>query len=417
MLSAIDRPILLGFLSLMFVVNAVMLFVARTAVTAGANDFPIFYSNAQMVSEGQAAGLYNYDAENRFIRRVSKVMRPPNNHLPYELLLFVPLTYLPFGTACIVWMVLGLGMLAGVAFFMKDRHRNGPGFLVTFLVILAFFPVWYCLLQGQDSILLLFLFAASFGLWGRGHDGLAGFVLALGLFRPQLVLPFALVALVAGKWKFAFGFIPGAVLVGALSVSVVGPQGVADYGRILISQGTQQSARALLDQWEIQPELMATWRGFLWICLPASMPVGFQRFMLLAGTLAGLLWASKKMRAGGDPAAFKMEFAVAVATVVLVSFHSFLNDFSLMILPLLIFGKAVACAPSIPRRSMYWIVMVGLLLFSTPLYLLMLGTGTVGLIATVGFLMLWMASGWSRWSPAISRSDGRCCSGPGRLGV
>jgi hypothetical protein len=396
MLTAVDRPILLGFLSLMCAVNAVMLFVARTTVTAGANDFPIFYSNAQMVSEGRAASLYNYDAENRFIRRVSKVMRPPNNHLPYELLLFVPLTYLPFDTACIVWMVLGLGMLAGVAFFMKDIHRNGPGFFVAFLVILAFFPVWYCLLQGQDSILLLFLFAASFWLWGRGHDGLAGFVLALGLFRPQLVLPFALVALVARKWKFVFGLIPGAVLVGALSVSVVGSKGIADYGRILISQGTQQSARVLLGQWEIQPELMATWRGFLWICLPASIPGGFRNFMLLAGTLAGLLWAAKKMRSAGDPAAFKMEFAIAVATVLLVSFHSFLNDFSLMILPLLIFGEALASGRNIPRRSTYWVVTVGLVLFSTPLYLLMLGTGTVGLLATVGFLMLWMANRMER---------------------
>lgn len=390
---------------MMFVVNALMLFVARTTVTAGANDFPIFYSNAQMVSEGRAAGLYDYDAENRFIHRVSKVMRPPNNHLPYELLLFVPLTYLPFGTACIVWVVLGFGMLTGVAFFMKDMQGNGPGFILAFLVILAFFPIWYCLLQGQDSILLLFLFAASFWLWRRGHDGLAGFVLALGLFRPQLVLPFALVAFLGGKWKFTRGFISGAVLVGALSVGVVGSHGIADYGHILLSQGTQQSAGVLRGQWEIRPELMATWRGLLWICLPVSIPAGFGKFLLLAGTLCSLLWAAKKMRAAGDPAAFKMGFAIAVATVLLVSFHSFLNDFSLMILPLLIFGEAVASAKSIPRSSMYGILTVGVAFFSTPLYLLMLGTGTVGLLAIVEILMLWMANRWSGGFPTVAVSQ------------
>ena len=63
------------------------------------------------------------------------------------------------------------------------------------------------------------------------------------------VLPFVLVAFLAGKWKFIRGFIPGAVLVIALSTWVVGVHGLADYAQILILQGTQGSASTLVEQW------------------------------------------------------------------------------------------------------------------------------------------------------------------------
>ena len=186
-------------MAVMSVMNAVLLFIPWNEIMAGKNDFPVFYSNATMVREGHAAGLYDFDAENDFVRRVSDVARPPNNHLPYELLLFVPLTYLPFGMAYILWTILGLAMLGGTAVLMRNFCPGPSGLSVGFLTVLGFFPVWYCLLQGQDSILLLFLFALSFWLWRRGNDDAAGFVIALGLFRPQLVVPFVLIMLT--RWE------------------------------------------------------------------------------------------------------------------------------------------------------------------------------------------------------------------------
>lgn len=80
-------------MALMFAMNAVVLLIPWKDLMAGKNDFPPFYASAQMVREGQAARLYDFAAENSFIHRVSDVTRPPNNHLPYELLIFVPFTY------------------------------------------------------------------------------------------------------------------------------------------------------------------------------------------------------------------------------------------------------------------------------------------------------------------------------------
>jgi hypothetical protein len=244
--------------------------------------------------------------------------------------------------------------------------------------------------MGHDSILLLFLFALSFWLWKRGNADIAGFVFALGLFRPQLVLPFVFIAFLAGRWKFVRGFIPGAVLVVALSAWVVGFHGMTDYARVLVAQGAEKSAKVLDQQWQIHPGLMPTWRGFLWVCLPSWVPGGIPNFLLLSGIFAGLIWAAKTLRSAKDSASFDLSFAIAVSTVALVSFHSYLNDFSLMTLPLLIFGAWLAPPRRVSRKSGYAIVSLGFLLFLTPLYLQLNLTDTLGWFFPVELVALWL---------------------------
>ena len=379
---------------LMLVMNAVVLFIPWKEMMAGKNDFPAFYSSAQMVREGQGSRLYDFEAENSFLHRISDVARPPFVHVPYENLIFIPFTYLRFGAAHILWTSLSVGMLVGVALLMRDLRPGGSNFLLTVLPVVAFFPVWHCLLQGQDSILLVVLFALSFWLWRRGQEDAAGFVLAMGLFRPQLVLPFVVITFLAGRWKFVRGFIPGAAFVVALSTWVVGFHGMADFARTLISQGTQNSANTLAERWHEWPGQMATWRGFLWVCLPSWVPSGTRNFLLLSGTLVGLLWAARKMRNAKDGAAFDLAFAIAVAMVALVSFHSYLHDFSLMILPLVIAGDIVASSVRVPEKSAYSIVTLGFLFCLTPLYLLLLVTGKVGLLVLPAAAGIWLMSGW-----------------------
>jgi hypothetical protein len=402
----IDRRVLYSFMLIMTVMNAVIFFLPWKEIMAGKNDFPPLYASAQMVREGQASRIYDLEAENSYIHRTSDVKRPPNNHLPYENLIFIPFTYLRFQPAHICWTLLSVAMLAFVALMMRDLWPDTASFGLTLLTILAFFPVWYCLLQGQDSVLLLLLFALSFWLYRRERDDLAGFVLALGLFRPQLVLPFAFVMFLAGKWRFLRGLIPGVLFVVALSVWIVGFHGMADYTRILISQGTQSSANTLVEQWHVQPSLMTTWRGLLWISLPSSVPGLVQTLLLLAGTSFGLLWAANGIRSAEDGATLDLAFALAVAVVVLVSYHSFLHDFSLIVLPVLIVGNLVPRWTGLTQGGAYSILMVGFLLFLTPLYLVLLVTAKLGLLILPTIAGLWMAGRWGAESPLAIPTHG-----------
>jgi glycosyl transferase family 87 len=393
----LDRRVFYSFMFLMLAMNAAVFFTSWKDIKAGKNDFPVFYSNAQMVREGQAAHLYDFDAENSFVHRVSDVARAPNNHLPYELLIFVPFTYLSFGAAHLLWTLVSLGMLVGLAVLIQSAVSTGLNVRPTLLTTLAFFPVWYCVLQGQDSILLVFLFAISFWLWKRGRDDAAGFALAIGLFRPQLVLPFVLVAFLGGKSKFVRGFVPGAVFVLLVSVSVVGVHGMANYARVLLSQGTQGSASALAQQWQVHLGLMPTLRGLLWIALPGWVPGTVGSLLLIFGTMAALLWAVKGLRGFKDGAAFDMAFATAVAAVALVSFHSLPHDFSLMILPLLVAGGAFV---SVDDRAEHgnpqtWVT-VGFLLFFTPLYFVLIFAEKIGLLLLPSVVFLWLIGSWAR---------------------
>ena len=401
----LDRRVVYSFMFLMMAVNAAVFFISWKDIMTGKNDFPVFYSNAQMVREGRAAYLYDFAAENIFVHRVSGMTRAPNNHLPYELLIFVPFTYLRFGAAHLLWTLVSLGMLVSVALLMCNTLSAGLSLGPTLLTTLAFFPVWYCLLQGQDSILLVFLFAISFWLWKHGREDAAGFALAMGLFRPQLVLPFVLVAFLAGKWKFVRGFVPVAVFVLLVSVSVVGVHGMADYARILLSQGTEGSASALARQWQVHLGLMPTLRGLLWIVLPDWVPGKVRNLLLLFGTLAGLLWAAKGCRGVKDGAAFDIGFATAVAAVALVSFHSLPHDFSLMILPLLVAGGAFASVDYRTESSdPYTSVTVGFLLFFTPLYFVLIFAEKAGLLVLPAVVFIRLIGSWGaaasplRWS-------------------
>jgi hypothetical protein len=402
----IERRVLVGFLIGILAMNLGVLLGSWKEIMAGKNDFPPFYASAQMVREGQASRMFDVTAENAFVHRVSPIVRPPNNHLPYENLIFLPFTYLQFDTAYVIWTLLSLVMLAGIVLLMRDFWRWRSSFSFTFLVFLAFFPVWYCLGMGQDSILLVLFFALSFWLWKRGQDDLAGFALAFGLFRPQLVLPFVLVAFLGAKWKFVRGFIPGAILVVLLSIWVAGFHGMGDYARILISQGTEGSAEALSKQWCVRPGLMPTLRGLLWI-LPSWVSGNVRNFLLLSGTFGALLWAAKRMRCARDGAALDLAFAMAVTVITLVSFHSFLHDFSLMILPLLIAGNTVVSSARVTEKSAYLIVTLGFVFFLTPLYLLLiLLTPRVGLFAVPTVAFLWLMGRWetnSLSAPAAER--------------
>jgi hypothetical protein len=60
-----------------------------------------------------------------------------------------------------------------------------------------------------------------------GRDGAAGLVFALGLLKPQLVILVPPVLFLLGRWRALAGFAAGSLVLGAWSLFLVGPSGVA----------------------------------------------------------------------------------------------------------------------------------------------------------------------------------------------
>ena len=95
--------------------------------------------------------LARYDVRGIYDQHLQDIFHPGNLgtgyffHLPYELLLLVPLSYLPQTVAYALWTLLNLVCLLGVALILR---RHFPTFAL--LTPFAFGAMLSLLLNGQD---------------------------------------------------------------------------------------------------------------------------------------------------------------------------------------------------------------------------------------------------------------------------
>ena len=211
------------------------------------------------------------------------------------------------------------------------------------LLLLAFYPVFMTLIQGQDSILLLLIFVLTFVLLKKDVDFLAGCCLALGLFRFHMVLPVALIFLLRGRRNAIFGFASIAVFWFAVSAGLVGWSTVLHYPQYVLHLEAGGAGGA------IDPVKMPTIHGLL---DPMMVPyAGKIASAALVGMLSCALillgtfcWPSKNVRTN-----FDLSFSIVVLITVLVGYHVYAYDLSILFLPLLLVANYVReTAPETP---------------------------------------------------------------------
>src|SRR5208282_5293701 len=129
------------------------------------------------------------------------------------------------------WDLLNIGILFGVALLLRPSigllRIMSPWESV--LVAAAFFPVFECLLQGQDSILQLLVCVLAWKALEKEEDFLAGCWFALGAFKFQLMLPIVLLVAVWKRSRVLLGFAAVSAVLAAISVALVGWQGLLQY--------------------------------------------------------------------------------------------------------------------------------------------------------------------------------------------
>jgi hypothetical protein len=355
----------------------------------------MFYSAAWIYQHKPHESLYHLELQARTEQQLYGIPEArlahrflPYNHFPYELILFLPLVKLMPGTAAWIWRVEN-GALLLLSLWIFSRlvpSRNSFGRLC--LVGLAFFPVPYCLLAGQDTFVTLLLMMASVALLTSRHEGWAGAVLGLGVFKFQLLVPIIGVLFLCRRFRLASGFCLSAAAVVGLNFAMIGTQGMRD----LVLLWIHGEAGAIE---VINPKTMPNLRGFL-----ASLP-GLDSRLIFALTLAvsvGLLWLATR-QATRTPEPVEV-FAIAVCFVILVSFHTNLYDMALLLLPaLVLLAKRQAVEGTALRR---WTLVLA---FCSPLYVAALFWFRVPLLAVIAAL-LWIALAVTGRQPAPSSSDG-----------
>ena len=363
--SSALRPILLAVLVATIVVHGWMFFRLRREIAAGYPDFTIFYTAGKVVNEGRGRQLYDLETQFALQRSFAPEVKHrenalPFNHPPFEALLFVPLAGLPYVAAYLVWAAFNIALILGFWTLLRPRlpslHNLLPG--LPLLTMFAFFPVTMALLQGQDSILLLFLYGLAFSALSTGRAFVAGVCLALALFKFQLVLPFVVVLLVRRQWKTVAGFSFAALVLLLVSAAVVGWNGVMAYPRFVLRLN-QSAAQAGID-----PRGMPNLRGLV----AGSLHLGGLPAILLIVTLSIALVALAvrwwRVEAGQK---FELGFSLCLAVTTMISYHLLVHDLSVLMLPILLIAELLLAGQIVGEARRLLVAALTVLLL-TPVY-------------------------------------------------
>jgi Glycosyltransferase family 87 len=289
-------------------------------------DLRTFYTAGYMLRTHQASLLYDYATEQRLQTvivspdpRALPLMSPP-----FTALLFVPLTHVSFGCAHAVLAGINILLLAACITLLQPflstlsaRWKPAPAFL-----FLSFLPACVATLMGQLSVMLLLIYCAGFiCLWGN-HNLLAGLILSLAIMKFQVAIPIAILFFLWRQWRFTAGFIAGSVLLTALSIRIVGLAPFFAYLHSLYSMTSAVSAqRSIQLQYANLPEQMPNLYGLLFT---VTRGAPWSRILILTLSVALFLWTAHQ----------RPSLPLALSAAMLVSYHLFFYDLTLLLLPL-----------------------------------------------------------------------------------
>jgi glycosyl transferase family 87 len=317
-------------LHLLFFINM------RERIKRGYPDFTVFYTAAAMLREGLGQQLYDeraqYAVQNKSIGQIAERRAPlPYIHPPFEALIFLPLSWLPYPQAFALWDVVNLIALFGVALLLRrsvDALRLIPPWEFV-IASLTFFPIFDCFLQGQDSILQLLLCVLGFNALKRDADVLAGCWFALGAFKFQFMIPIVLLLVTWKHRRVMIGFAAVSAVLVLISAGVAGWQSLLHYPefalRITKSPGLGGVAAGFA------PNLRGLAEGLL---SSFSKQVGSVVALLTSVLL--FFFAAATGRDALRTNKLELQFSLAVVVSGLVAWQTNMHDLSLLVLPLVL---------------------------------------------------------------------------------
>ena len=371
------------FLLAMAISHVAMVLNVAGSLENGYQDFTIFYTAGTMLRSGQASSLYDADAQYRTEKEFAPDVRIrqaalPYIHTPFEALLFVPFTFLGYVPAYALWTALNVALLA---LNLALLRKNFPEIAALSPVLLGlaaagFFPIAIGLIQGQDTILVLLSVVLCLVLLKDKRDIWAGSALGLGLFKFHFVAPLALI-LAFRRPRLLVGFVPIALGLGALSIAMVGFQGVIHYVHYVLNLETTGAGGAIM------ASDMPNLRGLIDTVSGLRTDTAVSIAITLVCSVA-LLWATQwRVRKGDDSVLHT--FALAIIAAILISYHALPYDLVLLLPAVLVLlAKAVSENARLSGADILLLV----LLFLTPLYVLL--WLQLNQFAWFGLLLIWL---------------------------
>jgi hypothetical protein len=305
-----------------------------------------------MVRTGHSSEIYDENESNSFETRLIGGFFPTFDHPAYETLLFIPFSY--FGYVAAYFDFLAFNLVAFAASIVMLRpYISGLeliGRAAPWAVPFAFLPVALALILGQDSLILLAIMAGAFVLLEKERGFAAGFVLALGLFKFQFVIPIALLFFVWRRWKVVGGIVAGGILALAISVWITGFAAITALIHTLTTMSVGLATDAEKYHYGTFPDRMPNIRGLLCTITGISSGKGIAVATLLC-SLVLIGFASRK----------KPSLPLAIIVAILGSYHGFMNDACLLVVPV-----ARAMSLALPEGKTYLFFAAAAVLVAPP---------------------------------------------------
>jgi len=341
----------------------------------GRFDFRSFYAAGYLV-RSEPGHLYDL-ARQVWAQHtlVSPTVFLPFYHPPYETLIYAPFTLLSYQHAYFAFLAFNMLLLAAAFIAARqafsapiDIWQPQPGSM-----FFIFVPMLVAAMQGQDSILFLFLCCLAWKQIKAGKDLSAGVLLALALFKFQIAIPIAVLVAIRRGRRFGTGFLATASLIGLLCLGIVGRSGIASLTRILSGavSATDQNHALLQNGMGIYPSAMPNIAGLFYACGGRLLPAFVSLAVVGLCSLGLLLWSARAVRGANEEVAF----SIAILCGLLVSYHAIIHDLTLLLLPMALLA----------RRTHPYIL---LSLFALPVVLLPVGSNFFFVLAVPIIAML-----------------------------
>jgi hypothetical protein len=381
----------------MFGLNLLLFLHFRENLKRGYADFTVFYTAGTILRDGLGHQLYNnkvqYAVQNHFAGHIPLRNSPlPYIHPPFEAAIFLPLSGLPYRQAFAVWDILSVAVLFAVAVLLRRslgvlRSISSWKFAIA---AIAFFPVFACLLEGQDSILQLLLCGFAFKALQRKSDLLAGCWLGLAAFKFQFILPIVLLLVIWKRRSVALGFLAVAILLVLASVGLVGLQNLLQYPAYVLQIVKAPGLGGVPS--ELLPNLHGLVTGWPLFSSAAGSALVAVISILLFLFAAWKGWPSPPP-SPAHPRQLELQFSLAIVVSGLIAWQTNLHDLSLLVLPLVLLADYCWDAKVQARGMGFALLLPVLPLFVSPLWMpLWVVSGKLNLMAIPLLWWTWKIS-------------------------
>ena len=398
------KLLLVALVALSFLCNLKILWAQRSYIAKGYFDFVIYYTGAEIVNAGKGSELYDLNVQQAYQDKFKFPNQPwlvqPFNHAPYELLLFLPLAHLSYQSAYIIWFVLDILLLV-VTYRILVPFVDSRNKLLFGALLFAFYPTMIAIKMGQDSVLSLLILSGVFASLKYRREALAGSILALGLYKPHLILPLAGLLLANRHWRAAVGFTATGACLAAVSFAMVGWRGVLGLFSIVSTMGGPTTI--------VYPESMTNLRGLSYLLL--SLPESKGLTDIATGTASLifygcclLLWKNKVK---SDSPVFDLRFSLAIATTILMSYHLYTHDVIILVVALILTFSYVLAgrAQTTIARNGLLLILILLYLPLVPYFLEVKGNFAWGVLPIILFYIVVAFEIYSLWTGELSMTS------------